>query len=693
MMKVGNQWLPAFLNSINGTPTYTYMNNQGQWADASGNTYNVEHPLDEVTVKYDPKTNGQVNKAAPDYWRQYGQRRMQQTAGNVDKVIMGTVGAATAPLWLPEIYGAGLVLGGNPDVQQFTNQLLYGLGADTVLKATTGYDYSEAGQRLFSPVLQKIGLSQGMSNIIGQLTGGMMNPGYHIPTMKLNAQKILDPVADYLRNPFPEYSKKLQILNNAFYPTIGTLAGGVAGNQLSKQDVLPEYMRPYAEPVGMLLGGGIGSLLKYAAIPNSYISDMLQYPIIAPYEMARGNYVFGSKAKALLKRTQQESKYFNTVYDNLVDKYINKNAYPGFMDVKPKLEMEIAPKFGEYAAYYDNLKNAVVTPMFKDKNTRIAIPFDIYRKGVISHEATHALHNRANQYSLFGGDGAVTNRGIESNTMVPLSVSIPDSYFELNPVLRYDHVYRTHQNNLKDINVPPEYRHNAADYKQWMSSPEEWHAEYNNIMGRITNGSTVPVSDLTSGQKDIVLNYFMNAFGANKTQSSQALDMIGNYQRNFLQGAKVDVNITKPNAINLMNTITPPPSPSQPAKMMNYDQLRDKFKKLRKYIETLNHMYGKDVKRIGLEYATGQGLERIGDFMMKHTIGMDSDQASHKLLSPIVEPLDITDGQKEGLYRIGSQYVNFGNWFNPSKRLINGYIIDDMYNFARLPYDWFANQK
>lgn len=91
-MNVGNQWLPAFLNSINGTPTYTYMNDSGQWADASGNTYSVEHPLDEVTVKYDPATDGQINRAAPDYWRQYGQRRMQQTAGDVDKVIMGTVG-------------------------------------------------------------------------------------------------------------------------------------------------------------------------------------------------------------------------------------------------------------------------------------------------------------------------------------------------------------------------------------------------------------------------------------------------------------------------------------------------------------------------------------------------------------------------------------------------------------------------
>ena len=49
-MKVGNQWLPAFLNSVNGSPTYTYMNDSGQLADASGNTYSVELPLDEVTV-------------------------------------------------------------------------------------------------------------------------------------------------------------------------------------------------------------------------------------------------------------------------------------------------------------------------------------------------------------------------------------------------------------------------------------------------------------------------------------------------------------------------------------------------------------------------------------------------------------------------------------------------------------------
>lgn len=178
VMKVGNQWLPAFLNSVNGSPTYTYMNNSGQWADASGNTYNVEHPLDEVTVKYDPKTGGQINKAAPDYWRQYGQRRMQQTAGDVDKAIMGTVGAATAALWLPEIYRTGLVLGANPTVQYLANQTLYGSAADAVLKVTTGYDYSEAGQRLFSDPLQRIGLSKNTADYISRFMGNTLNSGF-----------------------------------------------------------------------------------------------------------------------------------------------------------------------------------------------------------------------------------------------------------------------------------------------------------------------------------------------------------------------------------------------------------------------------------------------------------------------------------------------------------------------------------
>lgn len=533
VMKVGNQWLPAFLNIVNGSPTHTYMNDQGQWADASGNTYSVNYPLDEVTVKYDPKTGGQINKAAPDYWRQYGQRRMQQTAGNVDKVIMGTVGAATAPLWLPGIYGAGLALGSNPAAQQFASHVLYGLGADAVLKATTGYDYSEAGQKLFSPVLQKIGLSQGMSNTIGQLTGGMMNPGYHVPTMKLNAQKIFDPVADYLVKPFPEYSKKLLALNNAVYPTIGAIAGGVAGNQLSQQNELPEYMKPYVEPLGMLIGGGIGSQLK--SLPNygSYVTDMLRYPVIAPYEMVRGNYVFGSKAKAVLKRAQQESKYFNTVYDDLVSNYINKDVYPGFGNVKPKLKMTKALS-DDIGAYYYPSTNTVVTPLFMRGDTRITFPFDVYRKGTITHEATHALHARANEYAV-NGNGVPIDEGIASNFMQPLSTNT-STYAEMNPILRKIPVYGAHYDNVKNMKV--------NELKTWMSSPEEWHAEYNNIINRLTEGSVIPVSRLTRDQKGTVVDYFANRFGVNKTQANQALDMIDDYQRNFLQGARISrVNI------------------------------------------------------------------------------------------------------------------------------------------------------
>lgn len=128
---------------------------------------------------------------------------------------------------------------------------------------------------------------------------------------------------------------------------------------------------------------------------GSYVTDMLRYPVIAPYEMARGNYVFGSKTKAMLKRAQQESKYFNTAYDDLMDKYINKDVYPGFGDIKPNFKMKLALD-GDVAAYYNPNVNTVVTPMFNGSDTRISFPFDVYRKGTILHEATHALHNRAN---------------------------------------------------------------------------------------------------------------------------------------------------------------------------------------------------------------------------------------------------------------------------------------------------------
>ena len=103
-VNVDNEDRPVVKKTVNGSPKYLWLSKDNRFFDYNGTEYYADYPLDEVTVKYDPKTGGQINKAAPDYWRQYGQRRMQQTAGNVDKVIMGTVGAATAPLWLPEIY-------------------------------------------------------------------------------------------------------------------------------------------------------------------------------------------------------------------------------------------------------------------------------------------------------------------------------------------------------------------------------------------------------------------------------------------------------------------------------------------------------------------------------------------------------------------------------------------------------------
>ena len=137
--------------------------------------------------------------------------------------------------------------------------------------------------------------------------------------------------------------------------------------------------------------------------------------------------------------------------------------------------------------------------------------------------------------------------------MEPLSMFTSSRRYETNPVLRNITVYRTHYDNVKNMKTYPEF-------KKWMSDPEEWFAEYNNIVSRLNKGSAIPVSKLTRGQKDIVLNYFTNRFGTNGKQSKQAIDMIDDYQRNFLQGAKVDVNITKPDAISLMNMTTPLPT-------------------------------------------------------------------------------------------------------------------------------------
>ena len=46
---------------------------------------------------------------------------------------MGTVGAATAPLWLPTVNAAGLAMGANPVAQEFAKQLMYNSAANLTL--------------------------------------------------------------------------------------------------------------------------------------------------------------------------------------------------------------------------------------------------------------------------------------------------------------------------------------------------------------------------------------------------------------------------------------------------------------------------------------------------------------------------------------------------------------------------------
>lgn len=213
VMKVGNQWVPAFLNSVNGTPTYTYMNDSGQWANASGNTYNVEYPLDEVTVMYDPKTGGQINKAAPDYWRQYGQRRMQQTVGNVDKVIMGTVGAATAPLWLPYAYKAGLVLGGNKALRRIGLEYAIGQGleraGDFMLKHTTGMDSDQASYKLLSPLVEPLDITDGQKEGLYRFGSQYVNPGsWYNPSKRLINGYVIDDMYNFTRLPYDWFTNR-----------------------------------------------------------------------------------------------------------------------------------------------------------------------------------------------------------------------------------------------------------------------------------------------------------------------------------------------------------------------------------------------------------------------------------------------------------------------------------------------------
>lgn len=163
VMKVGNQWLPAFLNSVNGSPTYTYMNDSGQWTDASGNTYNVEHPLDEVTVMPGEfkEQNSYVNKLRDDY---------SQALFNYNKINN------------PKTQGLEMAVGGF--LPTFTipgaASMIVGYGADEFLKHTTGKSFDQYGRGYITPYLQKLGMASDIAGDVGGFLGNMTNPGYWV---------------------------------------------------------------------------------------------------------------------------------------------------------------------------------------------------------------------------------------------------------------------------------------------------------------------------------------------------------------------------------------------------------------------------------------------------------------------------------------------------------------------------------
>lgn len=155
--------MPAFLNSVNGSPTYTYMNDSGQWADASGNTYSVEHPLDEVTVMPGEfkEQNGYVNKLRDDY---------SQALFNYNKINN------------PKTQGLEMAVGGF--LPTFTipgaASMIVGYGADEFLKHATGKSFDQYGREYITPYLQKLGMASDIAGDVGGFLGNMSNPGYWV---------------------------------------------------------------------------------------------------------------------------------------------------------------------------------------------------------------------------------------------------------------------------------------------------------------------------------------------------------------------------------------------------------------------------------------------------------------------------------------------------------------------------------
>lgn len=350
--------------------------------------------------------------------------------------------------------------------------------------------------------------------------------------------------------------KPLNNLDAMIYPAVAGIGSEAGAYALMKDQNLPDYVK---YPTVMLAGivGGVGghALNKYAKnlnIKSPFLNDMLKYPATSVREMFRGNYAFGPIDRAIQRRAKKEADYMNYVYDDLVHNYIGKQVYPGFNDVRPSLKSVRYLNNGNDAQFNPDNK-ILTTQAFRGPDTRMMYPFDMYRKGQIAHETTHALHTRAEEYK----PGAVTypfgpKRPIMVwNTMKPLQVySNRNKYYRINDKLYDDNTSimddMLYHGSLQKRNPYIEHSINLYDMespyydKNWMSSPEEWAAEYSNIVNRLT-GKVVPVSDLSPVNKKIVKKFFMRSFGADDDAAENALKMLNTYQHDYLQGFNVHV--------------------------------------------------------------------------------------------------------------------------------------------------------
>lgn len=165
---------------VDGKPQWMWRATNGTWHPESGPDFEgTPNRLEEVTVvpgKRVGRTN--LNKASDDYYRQLGQAEMQQTVGDIDKVMLGTLGLGTAGVTLPELYAGGLAAGANPYVQQMMYGMADGMAADTATKIGSGKTFGEWGQQYLSPYLSKY-MSRPYADFLSDMVGEAVNPGYY----------------------------------------------------------------------------------------------------------------------------------------------------------------------------------------------------------------------------------------------------------------------------------------------------------------------------------------------------------------------------------------------------------------------------------------------------------------------------------------------------------------------------------